>query len=281
MNSSDKPAKQNFHPRISVSQISAFNWSLEQMLAFWSAEGIETAGFLHFKLEPDVEASIEAIKRSGLRPSCVVAGAMNGALISAVEDNGAQALAGLSAGIDAASALSAPCYFTSGITPPRMTTDDAYAMLVHALGPVVDHARARNVRLALEHNSTSTRNNGFIHTLSDAVDLSRDTGVGICLELQNCWMERHLDRMFRENVDRFVIAQVSDFLVGEEPRLNRRVPGDGSMPLEWMLQRLLDAGYEGLFEIEVLGPRIEEEGYESAIRRSVDWLSSRLSSWGA
>jgi sugar phosphate isomerase/epimerase len=161
-----------------------------------------------------------------------------------------------------------------------MPTDDAYAALVSALEPVTAYAATKGVPLAIENNSTATRGNGFIHTLLDAAELSQDTGIGIVLELQNCWMERHLARLFREHVKRFALVQVSDFLVGEAAKLNRRVPGDGSMPIEWMLERLLDAGYGGLFEIEVLGPAIEEEGYASAISRSLDWLSERLHTWG-
>ena len=64
-------------------------------------------------------------------------------------------------------------------------------------------------------------------------------------------------------------------------RLNRRVPGDGSIPLIWLIEQLLEAGYQGLFEIEILGPRIEEEGYAAAIRRSAEWLSNLLDRLGA
>jgi sugar phosphate isomerase/epimerase len=81
-------------------------------------------------------------------------------------------------------------------------------------------------------------------------------------------------------MDRITVVQVSDYLVGETTRMNRRVLGDGSIPLEWLLGQLLDAGYKGMFEIETLGPAIEAEGYASAIRRSLDWLNQRLISWG-
>jgi sugar phosphate isomerase/epimerase len=59
------------------------------------------------------------------------------------------------------------------------------------------------------------------------------------------------------------------------------VPGDGSMPLAWMIRQLLEAGYHGLFEIEVIGPSIEAEGPEEALRRSVEWLSDLLKEYGA
>jgi hypothetical protein len=39
---------------------------------------------------------------------------------------------------------------------------------------------------------------------------------------------------------------------------------------------LARAGYSGAFEIEMVGPRIEAEGYEPAIRRAVDRLDRLL-----
>ena len=84
-----------------------------------------------------------------------------------------------------------------------------------------------------------------------------------------------------QHVARLGIVQVSDFRVGEALRLNRRVPGDGSMPLAWMIETLLEAGYPGLFDIELIGPSVDAEGPEAALRRSVDWLGERLTEYGA
>jgi sugar phosphate isomerase/epimerase len=162
-----------------------------------------------------------------------------------------------------------------------MTTDDACAKLVAALEPAIAYAADAGVRLAVENNSVTNRNIGFVHTLPDAIRLCEETGIGICLELQNCWYERDLSRLFRQHVSRFGIVQVSDFRVGEELRLNRRVPGDGSMPLAWMITELLEAGYEGVFDIEVIGRSVDAEGPESALRRSADWLGELLSECGA
>jgi len=44
---------------------------------------------------------------------------------------------------------------------------------------------------------------------------------------------------------------------------------------------LVEAGYTGPFELEMLGPRIEEEGYEAACRRGVAALSEILTAAGA
>jgi sugar phosphate isomerase/epimerase len=264
------------HPRISINGISTREWTLEQDTAFHQSAGIEVVNIPYFKFSSDVPAAIDAIRAAGLRGSALVGG-----IPTSLIDGGSKTLEALKPVIDTASALDCPSFYVvTGPTPSRMPTDEAYRALVESLAPANAYARKKGVRLAIENNSTSTRDTGFIHTLVDAVDLARDADIGICLELQNCWLECHLERLFKQNVDLFTIVQVSDYLVGEPVRLNRRVPGDGSIPLEWLLERLLDAGYEGYFDIEIVGPSIEAEGYVSAVGRSIDWLSERLRSWG-
>jgi sugar phosphate isomerase/epimerase len=59
------------------------------------------------------------------------------------------------------------------------------------------------------------------------------------------------------------------------------VIGDGDIPLERLLAMILDAGYAGMFDLELLGPKIEAEGYLSATRRSLERASEMLEQLGA
>jgi sugar phosphate isomerase/epimerase len=263
------------HPRISVTTISSWSWSVEEDIAFLKQEGITAMGVPTTKLAERSDEALAAIAASGLTITALAAGA--GSLVDSEE----QTLAALAPAIDMTLAAGArSMYFLTGPTPHRMATDEAFAAFARCIPATLAYARDKGVTLSIEHNSVSSREIGFVHTLAGAAHLCRETGLGICLELQNCWYEPDLPRLFAENLDLITIAQVSDFLVGEPLRNHRRVPGDGSMPLEWLIARLIDAGYTGMFEIEVLGPAIEAEGYASAIRRSVDWLNQRLVSWG-
>ena len=70
--------------------------------------------------------------------------------------------------------------------------------------------------------------------------------------------------------------QLSDFAIGTHDTPNRMVPGDGDIPLARIIGQLLDAGYAGVFDIEIVGPRIDDEGYESAITRSVAAVQTLL-----
>jgi sugar phosphate isomerase/epimerase len=265
------------HPRISINTISTLSWPLEQDLALLERLGARRLGFPLLKIEDDIPSGLDAIRRSGVEISCVAASTADASLLTSES-----AISALRPAIDAAKALDCDlCYFTTGRTPERMTTDEACATLIRALPEAMEYARENGVRLAVENNSVTNRNIGFVHTLPDAFRLAEETGLQICLELQNCWYERDLSRLFQEHVDRIALVQVSDFRVGEPLRLNRRVPGDGSMPLEWLIRELLEAGYPGLFDIEVIGPAVDGEGPESALRRSVDWLGERLTELGA
>ena len=263
------------HPRICINGISSWNWTVDEDIAFYRKSGITNIAVGFPKLEGGVQERVDAIKAAGLNVVSVAGGGQ----VSLIDGD---ALDALKPAIDAAASLgSESMYFVAGMSPPRMPTDEAYAALVENLAPANAYARSKGVRLALEHNSIVTRAHGFIHMFADAADFARDADIGIDLELQNCWYERHLERLFKDNVDRIALVQVSDFIVGEDVHLNRCVPGDGGIPLEWMIARILDAGYTGFFDLEMLGPHIEKEGYASAITRGADWLAERLTKWGA
>jgi sugar phosphate isomerase/epimerase len=84
----------------------------------------------------------------------------------------------------------------------------------------------------------------------------------------------------RYTVDTLALVQVSDYEIGTLDTPNRSVIGDGDVPLERLIAMVLDAGYDGLFDLEIIGPKIEVEGYWSATRRSLERLSEMLDRLG-
>ena len=59
------------------------------------------------------------------------------------------------------------------------------------------------------------------------------------------------------------------------------MPGDGAIPLERILGWALDAGYRGAFDLELLGPRIDDEGRLDATRRAAEYVGELLHKLGA
>ena len=130
--------------------------------------------------------------------------------------------------------------------------------------------------LCLEHTNSLRVDVSFVHTLRDAIELARRLDIHVCMEVNACWAERDLARTIANNVDRIGIVQVSDYAIGTLSTPNRLVPGDGDIPLRRIIGQLLAAGYGGAFDLELVGPKIEEEGYRRAIARSCDYLTELL-----
>lgn len=270
------------HPRISLNSFTTFTEPLGDDLALCRELGIQNLGLVTTKYEPDPGAAAEQCRAAGVNVSFVATHMGNVSPLELGARAGAAVLEQLRLAIDAAQTLGAHLvYFPSGAAPRRTPSDPAFDALARALEPAVAYGAARGVRLGVENNSVSTRHHGFVHTMADAVRLAEMSDIDICMEIQNAWVESGLEPLFKAHASRIAVVQVSDFVVGEELRMNRCVPGDGDIPLEWMIGTLLDAGYTGLFDIELVGPHIDKEGVVPAIRRSEEWLAELLTRLGA
>jgi sugar phosphate isomerase/epimerase len=267
------------HPRVSLSAISTFQWSLDEDLAFYERAGITAIGASLAKLEAaGIDAGARRLRDAGLRVTNLI-GIGPFHLDDPAQWSGQRDR--LRGALDAAAALDAECMILTTGPAGRLAWEEAADALEAALTPVLDDARERAIPFGLEHTNSLRADVGFIHTLRDCVDVARRLGIGVCVELNACWAERGLADTFRDGVDTFRIVQASDYAIGTLSTPNRLVPGDGDIPLPRLLDQALAAGYDGCFDLELIGPRIDEEGYEGACRRAVDALGGILTALGA
>ena len=262
------------HDRVSLSAISTFRWTLEEDLAFYERAGITAIGASLAKLEAaGLDEGARRIRDAGLRVSNLIGIGPFHLDDPSQWDGQRDRVRGA---LDAAEAVRAECMILTTGPAGTLTWEDAADALEQALGPVIADARARGIPFGLEHTNSLRVDVGFVHTLTDVVDLARRLGIGVCVETNACWAERGLEATIQAGVDAFRVVQVSDFAVGTLSTPNRLVPGDGDIPLERILGQVLAAGYDGCFDLELIGPRIDEEGYESACGRAVAALGELL-----
>jgi sugar phosphate isomerase/epimerase len=261
-------------PEVSVSAICTYQWSLDQDLVFYAAHRIGAVGVSLAKLERHgVEDGAARVRDAGLRVTNLIG---LGPFRLAEPDQWPQQQDRLRRALAAAVTVGAECMvLTTGPAGP-LPWEDAADRFADALAPVLEAARTAGVPIALEHTHSLRVDVGFVHTLRDAIDLARRLDVGVCMEINACWAERGLAATIADGVDRIRLVQVSDYAVGTLSTPARLVPGDGDIPIARILGEVLDAGYRGCFDLELIGPAIEEEGYERAIPRAVAHLSSLL-----
>ncbi|HXK24699.1 MAG TPA: sugar phosphate isomerase/epimerase family protein [Myxococcota bacterium] len=171
-------------------------------------------------------------------------------------------------------------YFLTG-GRARLDWDAAADRFAELVRPCLLAARERGMTLMIENAPALYADIHIAHSLADTLELAERTGVGVCIELYFCWAEAGLERLFRRAMPICGLVQVSDYVLGDRSLPNRAVPGDGAIPLERLLGEVLEAGYEGVFDIELIGPRIDAEGPLAATRRAAERISEILTRLGA
>ena len=246
------------HPRVCVSGISTWNQSVGDDLALYEELGIHTIGASLRKLAADED--VDRLAGSGLTVANVIGVGHSG----------------LTHALDVAHRLSAPAVvFTTG-PAGGLEWDEAADQLTAALLRVPREP----VRLCLEHTNSLRVDVSFVHTLRDAIDVARRLDIDVCMEINACWAERGLADTIQNGIDAITIVQLSDYEIGTKSTPNRLVPGDGDIPMERIIGQVLAAGYQGPFDLEMIGPRIDDEGYASSSKRAVEYVGDLLTTLG-
>jgi sugar phosphate isomerase/epimerase len=262
------------HPRLSVSSVCSYRQTLDEDVALWERLGVRRIGLTLAKLEAaDLDKGARRISDAGLDVTNVIAFGPK------LNDPTAWPahVERLLAAVDAARTVGSDVLvLTTGPAGP-LPWEEAADRLAEFLVPI----QATNFPLIIEHTNSLRVDVGFVHTLRDMIDLARRLFVGVLCEVNACWAERTLAATIRDGMDVIKLVQVSDFVVGTHDTPNRVVPGDGDIPLRRVLGDVVRAGYDGSFDLELIGPRIEAEGYESAVRRAIENTTTLLDSVSA
>ena len=252
------------HPRISVNSISSLRQPFADDVALWSELGITHVGLISPKLDAaGWDTSRRLVLDAGLRVSSL------SAFLEEPVD------------WEFATAVDCDLLYTVSGGGGMAPWENAAAHFCEAIQPWTTRAAEAGVRLAVEPTNPLRSDVSFVHSLRDAIDLARMAGIGVVVDFYSCWYERGLDELVRENVDLVELVQMNDFKLGTFDMPNRVAIGDGDLPVERLLAMVLDAGYQGPFDLEIIGPVIEEEGYRAPIMRSVERASEMLERLGA
>ncbi len=161
-----------------------------------------------------------------------------------------------------------------------MLWEQAADVFTEVIEPCVKESKNAGIALMIENAPPQYADLHIAHTLRDTVALAKHAGIGVCIDLFGCWTEPSLKQSITEAVAISNLVQVSDYVLGDRALPARAVPGDGVIPLQTMLEWILDAGYTGAFDLELLGPRITEEGSVQATARAAKVTGEILTKLG-
>jgi sugar phosphate isomerase/epimerase len=253
------------HPRLSVNSICSMKQSLGADLDLWADLGITNVSLISPKLEA---AGWDAGRRAVLDAGIVVSS------MSCYRD-------GISDSVEFSAAVGADVLYVPSGSAGSVPWEEAAERYCADMAPLVARAKALGVRLATEPTNPLRSDVSFVHTVRDAIDLARMVDIGIVVDVYSAWYERGLEQLVRKNIDLVVLVQICDYKLGTFDMPNRCAIGDGDIPVERLMAMVLDAGYAGPFDLEILGPTIEAEGYRAPIARSLERAGAMLDRLGA
>jgi sugar phosphate isomerase/epimerase len=101
----------------------------------------------------------------------------------------------------------------------------------------------------------SRRRGSPLHTLPDIVAFIDEVGrdnVGVMFDVSHSWCEPDLHDHLRQYITRISGVHVNDVKVDERSAIDRELPGRGRDVAAGIIATLIDAGYDGWWELELL-----------------------------
>jgi sugar phosphate isomerase/epimerase len=268
------------HPRVCLHQVAFVKESTTQFIGHCRTIGVQPMTLVTpvLMLPGQMLETERALAAGGPRVETVN---HPFAMFPDLDKDGGEATKKLLRAIEIATSLHANNIYVVTGGRGSLTWEQAAERFAKLVAPCRLAARDHGIQLLVETASSFNIDIHMAHTLTDTIRLAEIAGLGVCIDLHACWFEAGLKQLFERAVPMTGLVQVSDYVLGDRTAPCRAVPGDGAIPLERLLGDLLELGYAGVFDLELVGPRIETEGNRVATKRAAEKLSEMLSRLGA
>ncbi len=268
------------HERVSVSAICFPGAGLAEMRAHWKALRPKRISFLSTQLLDAAPNELhDLLSEGGYKVETITHVFTN--TLDASQAILLQERSRLSRLIELAHEVGARSIYMLTGQRGRLTWEGAAEAFSNAIAPCREEALIAGVVLAVENALALVANVHIAHSLRDTITLAELADIGVCIDVFGVWTEAGLEQLLERAAARCAVVQVSDYVLGDKSLPARAVPGDGVIPLKHIFKTLFAAGYTGNFDLELLGPRIDQEGHREAASRAAQRTGDILVELGA
>ena len=256
--------------KLSLNQLTTLRWSLTDEVGQLKQAGFDAIGLWRPKLSQfGEERAAEALARTRLPVSSLsFAGGFTGgcglSYVEALEDG---CLA-----IEQARQVRAKTLIIVGGSTNGHTTNHSQRLVVDGLRQLADVAEQAQVTLSvLPMHPIYSKRWTFLHSLEQTLSLlSRvnHASVGLAFDTYHLWQEPRLIERIPELISLTKIVQLSDCHRAPQSEVDRRMPGDGLIPLPEIIQAFQSAGYAGYFDIQVWSGNVWKVNYSHLIEQA-------------
>lgn len=260
--------------RVSIHQTTLLKCPFEEELALLEQSGVPGIGLSHLKLQELSPADIVGeLAGSPLQVSSLgVIGGFTGYNEYSFDDairEGTQL-------IEMARAVRAPVVRVVSGPYAGHLRKHARRLLLMGLEELLPVAQTAGVKLVLQPMSPVYREWTFLSSLDMAMgvlDEFRSSHVGLALGTYHLGREKNLLQRIESIGSLIGSVQVSDW-VPTNSDADRRLPGEGRLPLAEILAAIESTGYQGWYELEVWSRDLWKQDPETLMSRCLQSLGS-------
>ena len=255
---------------LSMNETTTYRWSFEEDVVNYAAAGIPAIGVWRQKLSDCGQAKgLELLQQFGLKVSHLFwAGGFTGSdgrsYRECIED-AAEALR-------TASAIGAKTLVIYSGPRAGHTCSHARRLIQDALIELVSQAKELDVTLAVEPmHAGCAAEWTFLTTIDDMLSLLNvidNPQVKMVLDTYHLGQSDELEKRIHEIVPHVAIVQLGDSRHPPKGEQNRCHLGDGVVPLRNIIKALTVAGYDGYYDVELIGEEIETADYQSLLEHA-------------
>lgn len=248
---------------LSVSETTTFRWSFEEDVHRYHAAGIPAIGVWRQKLSDfGEEKGAELIADCGLQVSHLFwAGGFTGTdgrSYKASLDDAGEALR-------TASTLKTSCLIVYSGARGTHTFNHARRLFRDALKELVPLAKELGVYLGVEPMHPGCAGDfTFVTDLEEffrLLDAVADEQVKLVFDIYHLGLLPDILSQIPRLAPHVILVQLGDAKRPPDGETNRCLLGEGVIPLKDIIQALRDAGYDGFFDVELIGEDVEHCDY--------------------
>ncbi len=250
-------------PRLSINELTTFRWTFEEDLRQYQAAGIPAIGVWRRKIaDVGEDSAVELLAASNLAVSNMVwIGGFTGSdgiPYRDALDDGREA-------IELAARMKCPTIVVYSGGRAGHTVNHARRLFQNALAELLPLAEERKVKLALEMVHPNYAAEWSILTQVDDLLQLREKlnspALGFALDTYHAGLQPEILSRLGDLAPYLAIVHLGDGREAPEQEQTRTRLGDGLVPLGKIIQELTRLGYDGDYDVELLGPEIEKNNY--------------------
>ncbi len=269
--------------RLSINEMTTYRWSFDQDVAEYRAAGIGAIGVWRQKLSDFGEdKGIELLADAGLPVSNLLwAGGFTGS-------DGRTFRESVNDAVDAirlAAALRTKVLVVYSGGRGGHTHNHARRLVVEALRELAPVAHEAGVVLAIETmNGACAGDCTFLTSLADTlavIDAIDSPALQLVFDTYHFGADPAVLPQIERLAPRIAVVHLADGHTPIDQEQNRARLGAGDVPLAEVISALASGGYDGDYDVELIGPEIEATDYHELLRHSKEAFEQLMASCAA